>query len=301
MLRLSDLGSDGLRYVLGLATEMKHTPERWTGALNPRAVGCIFEKPSTRTRTSMAVAAHRLGMQYIELASGELQLSRGETVSDTGRVLSEYVDLLVIRTFRHERTEELAAGATVPVINGLSDLHHPCQGLADVLTLRERFGDLSAVKLAFVGDANGNICHSLLEAAAMTGITVVIAAPEQHWPNPTILNEVRQQGASVELVTDPKQAVRGAHAVYPEIWVPMDKESIREQRIGELSAYRVDDALMALADPSAVFMHCLPAFREQEVTSAVLDGPRSAVWQQASNRLHTSQALMHLLLNGHRS
>jgi ornithine carbamoyltransferase len=188
------------------------------------------------------------------------------------------------------------------VINALSNDHHPLQGLADLLTLREQFGSLGGLKLAFVGDACGNICHSLLEAAALTGMTMVIATPERYRPDPAMLavaqRIAKRTGATIEIVTDPEEAVRDADAVYPEIWVPMDGESARKQRIAELSAYQVNAKLMALSSPGSVFMHCLPAYREQEVTSEVLDGPRSVVWQQAGNRLHTCQAVMRTLLLG---
>lgn len=302
LLRLSDFSPEQVKHVLDLAAAMKLNPAGWVDRFQARSVGCIFEKPSTRTRVSTSVAAHRLGMQCLELPSGQMQLSRGETIGDTGRVLSEYLDLIVIRTYEQQRVAALAAAASVPVINALSNDHHPLQGLADLLTLREQFGSLGGLKLAFVGDACGNICHSLLEAAALTGMTMVIATPERYRPDPAVLAVARRiakrTGATIEIVTDPEEAVRDADAVYPEIWVPMDGESARKQRIAELSAYQVNAKLMALSSPGSVFMHCLPAYREQEVTSEVLDGPRSVVWQQAGNRLHTCQAVMRTLLLG---
>ncbi|HEY4453869.1 MAG TPA: ornithine carbamoyltransferase [Pseudonocardiaceae bacterium] len=302
LLRLSDFSPEQVKQVLDLAAAMKLNPAGWVDRFQSRSVGCIFEKPSTRTRVSTSVAAHRLGMQCLELPSGQMQLSRGETIGDTGRVLSEYLDLIVIRTYEQHRVAALAAAASVPVINALSNDHHPLQGLADLLTLREQFGSLGGLKLAFVGDACGNICHSLLEAAALTGMTMVIATPDRYRPDPAVLATAQRiaarTGASIEIVTDPEEAVRDADAVYPEIWVPMDGEAVRKQRVAELSAYQVNAKLMALSSPGSVFMHCLPAYREQEVTSEVLDGPRSVVWQQAGNRLHTCQAVMRTLLLG---
>lgn len=299
-LQVADLEPPSLHDLLILAGQMKHDEDRWAGCLDRRLVACIYEKHSTRTRVSFAVAAHRLGMRHIELRAQEMQLARGETMADTGTVLSEYVDLVVLRTFEHERVRELADGASVPVINALSDTHHPCQALADLLTLRERFGGLAGLRLAFVGDASSNVAHSTLQAAAMSGMTVVVAAPEQYWPDPAVLGPARlvaaQHGGAIELVTDPRTAVRGAHAVYPEIWVPMDKEADRAGRLRDLGGYQVDAGLMALSHRDGVFLHCLPAFRGQEVTSDVLDGPRSVVRQQAANRTFTAQALMYRLI-----
>jgi ornithine carbamoyltransferase len=299
-LQVADLEPESLHELLVLAEEMEHSEDRWAGRLDRRLVACIYEKHSTRTRVSFAVAAHRLGMRHIELRGQEMQLARGETMADTGGVLSEYVDLIVLRTYEHDRVRELADGASVPVINALSNTHHPCQALADLLTLQERFGGLAGLRLAFVGDASSNVAHSILQAAALTGMTVVVAAPERYWPDPSVLGPARlvaaRHGGAIELVTDPRMAVRGAHAVYPEIWVPMDKEADRVTRLTELGSYQVDAGLMALCHPDGVFMHCLPAFRGQEVTSEVLDGPRSVVRRQAANRTHTAQALMYQLI-----
>ena len=250
----------------------------------------------------MAVAAGRLGLLHLEARTDDLQIARGETLHDTGRVLAEYADAIVLRTFAHRRVEQLAAAAPVPVVNALSDAHHPCQALADLLTIRERFGELAGVVVAYVGDANSNVCHSLIEAGALAGMVVRIATPPRYRPDAAVFAGAREvaahHGGRIEIVEDPRAAVVDAQVVYPEIWVPMDKEGEREQRLRDLSKYRVDDGLMRLCRPDGVFLHCLPAFRGQEVTSDVLDGPRSLVWQQAGNRLPTAQALLYSLIAG---
>ncbi len=301
-LRIADLDATQLFALLDLAVEAKRAPGTWTDLLRGRAVVCCYEKPSTRTRVSTAVAADRLGLLHVEVRPEDMQLSRGETLHDTGQVLAEYADALVLRTHEHRRVEELAEASSVPVINALSDAHHPCQALADLMTLRERFGDLRGLVIAYLGDAHSNIGHSLIEAAVLAGMEVRIATPERYRPDAAVLAGARDvaeaHGGRIEIVEDPREAVDGASAVYPEIWVPMDKEDERERRLRDLSRYRVDDDLMDLCRPDGVFLHCLPAFRGQEVTSEVLDGPRSLVWQQAGNRLHTVQAVLHGLITG---
>lgn len=296
---MADLNVRQLDQILELAQWMKEEPAAWTACRSGATVACIFEKPSTRTRVSAATAAHRLGMLPQVIAAQDMQLARGETMADTGRALSAYVDLIVLRTFAHSRIEELVEAATVPVINALSDAHHPSQALADLLTLKEHFGRLAGLKLAYIGDANGNIGHSVMEAAALAGMHLVIAAPAAYRPDPEIEGRARRcaaaHGALIEVTDDPEYAVQNADALYPEIWVPMDKEHLRALRTADLSQYRVDAAMMKLARPEAVLLHCLPAFREQEVAGEVLDGPQSLVWQQAANRLCTTQAVMFAL------
>lgn len=302
LLRLADLGPDELRMMLDLAERMKQDPVGWRHTRAGGSIACIFEKPSTRTRLSTAAAAQRLGMFPHTFSDRELQLSRGESMADTGRVMSEYVDLIVLRTREQHRLADLAAAASVPVINALSDDHHPCQALADLLTLRECFGELKGLKLAYVGDAHSNICHSLLEAAAITGVHLAIASPPGYGPDPAVEATARrladQHGGRIELVEDPADAVRDADAVYPEIWVSMGAEPQREKRIHDLSRYRVDRDLMVRAKPQAIFLHCLPAYRGEEVTSEVLDGPQSHAWRQAGNRLPTAQAVIYTLTAG---
>jgi ornithine carbamoyltransferase len=280
-LRASDLTTEGLLALLDLAEQMKARPHGFVEALRGDTLACFFEKPSTRTRVSFAAAAERLGMLPLVLRPDELQLGRGETLADTARTLSSYAAAIVLRTYAQETVDEIAAAATVPVVNALTDEHHPCQALADLLTLRERFGHLEGLRVAFVGDFN-NVTTSLVEAGGLVGVEVVVACP------PGV--ERRVEGAIV--VHEPSEAVVGAHAVYTDVWVSMGDESERAARMELLTPYRVDEALVTRARPDAVFMHCLPAHREEEVTGAVIDGPRSVVWQQAENRLPTEEALL---------
>ncbi|HLG09108.1 MAG TPA: ornithine carbamoyltransferase [Gaiellaceae bacterium] len=284
-LRVSDLTADSLATLLDLAEAMKTRPHGFVEALRGDTLVCFFEKPSTRTRVSFAAAAERLGMLPLLLRPDELQLGRGETIADTARTLSGYAAAIVVRTFSQERVEELAAAATVPVINALTDEHHPCQALADLLTLRERFGRLEGVRVAYVGAGN-NVATSLLEAGALMGIHIVAACPAGYEP--------AVDGAHV--VDDPLEAVAGAYAVYTDVWVSMGEEAERDVRFAALEPFRVDAELMAAARADAVFMHCLPAHRGEEVTAEVIDGPQSVVWQQAENRLPTEEALVYALV-----
>ena len=297
--RLSDLGQDTLAELLDLAEAMKDEPAHCEDALRGRAIACIFEKPSTRTRVSFAAAAARLGATPIVLTPQELQLGRGESVADTARSLSGYVDAIVVRTFAQETVQELARWASVPVVNALSDTHHPCQALADLLTIRETFGDLDRRRLAFVGDGGDNVAHSLLEAGALAEMDVTIACPPEYAPDPRVLQLARaiadESGTELQVVHDPAIAVAGAHAVYADVWASMGEESERETRRRALASYRVTEELMGLAQPGAIFLHCLPAKRGEEVDAAVIDGPQSVVWRQSANRLPTEQALLLLL------
>jgi ornithine carbamoyltransferase len=301
VLRIADLSAEELTAVLDLAARMKADPAGWTGALPGLALAALFEKPSTRTRASLAVAAHRLGMLPLSLRPDELQLGRGETIADSARVLSGYAAAIAVRTFAQATLEELAAHATVPVINALSDDHHPCQALADLLTLRERFGTLRGIRLAYVGDGN-NVAHSLLEAGALAGVSIVVASPPDYGPDDEVLDRAfhlqADHGGLLEVTHDPAHAVAGANAVYTDVWVSMGADAERAARCAALAHYRVTPALMATADPDAVFLHCLPAHRGDEVDATVIDGPQSAVWQQAANRLPTEQALIYALITG---
>jgi ornithine carbamoyltransferase len=270
-------------------------------ALAGGRVGMIFDKPSTRTRVSFEAAAWGLGMLPIALRPDELQLGRGETIADTARVLSRYLSALVIRTFEQARVDELARYATIPIINALTDEHHPCQALADVMTLEEEFKGLAGLRVAFVGDGN-NVCHSLIQAAGHMGFTLAISTPPGYEPNPEIVAAARENcranGGGIELGHDPRAAVRGADAVYTDVWASMGQEKEREERARVFAGYCVDGALMALAAPRAIFLHCLPAHRGDEVTDAVMDGPQSRVWDEAENRWYTEQALLYMLITG---
>jgi ornithine carbamoyltransferase len=286
-LRVSDLDAGGIEAVLDLAARMKERPHGFVEALRGDTVACFFEKPSTRTRVSFAAAAERLGMLALLLRPDELQLGRGETIADTARTLSGYANAIVIRTFDQATVEEIAAAARVPVINALTNEHHPCQALADVLTLRERFGVLKGLRVAFVGDFD-NVATSLAEAAVLCGFELVVSCPPGY--------EQAVPGAVV--VEDPAEAVRGAHAVYTDVFVSMGDEAEAAERLRDLAPYQVNGALLELAEPEAVFMHCLPAHRGEEVTAEVIDGPRSVVWQQAENRLPTEEAILYALISG---
>jgi ornithine carbamoyltransferase len=299
LLRIADLTPAHVEQVLDLAAQMKAEPDLWVNTLPGHSLACFFEKPSTRTRVSFAAAAYRLGMLPIMLRPDELQLGRGEPIADTARVLSSYADAIVIRTFAQHTLEEMAAAASVPIINALSNEHHPCQALADLLTLRERFGRLAGLRLAYLGDGN-NVAHSLMEAGALAGMHVVVATPEGERPHRDVETIARriaaEQGGSITLTSNPRAAVVGADAVYTDVWVSMGEEAEQARRPHDLAPYQVSAELMALAQPHAVFMHCLPAHRGQEVAAEVIDGPASAVWEQAANRMPTEQAVIYLLI-----
>jgi ornithine carbamoyltransferase len=298
LLRIADLTATQLTALLDLAEEMKDGPAWWTGPGQGTAVACLFDKPSTRTRVSFEAAAHRLGMLPIMLRPDELQLGRGEPLADTARVLSSYTAAIVVRTFAQATLEELAGAASVPVVNALTDDHHPCQALADLLTLRRHYGYLDGLRLAYVGDGN-NVAHSLMEAGALAGMHVTVATPPGYGPHADVTAEAMElaatHGGSIRLAPNPRVAVAGADAVYTDVWVSMGEDAERERRLADLRAYQVDGALMRAAAPEAVFMHCLPAHRGLEVAAEVIDGPSSIVWEQAANRLPTEQATLHIL------
>jgi ornithine carbamoyltransferase len=283
-----ELGAFELGRLLERAQELKAGRREGAGSgeLAGRSIALVFEKPSTRTRISFEVAVAELGATPIVLRGDELQLSRGESISDTARVLSRYVDSIVIRSGAHEAVAELAASAEVPVINALTPLHHPCQALADLLTLRERFGDLQGLRLAYVGDGN-NVARSLAIAGELAQVEVVIAAPAGYQ---------LEEGHGAKLTDDPRMAVSGADAIYTDVWVSMGDEAEAERRRADLAPFRVDADLLSVAKDSAVVLHCLPAHPGEEITEDVLYGPQSAVWDQAENRLHTQKALLAELL-----
>jgi ornithine carbamoyltransferase len=302
LLRIADLTPAQIERVLDLAARMKAHPHKWLKALRGESLACFFEKPSTRTRVSFAAAAYRLGMQPIMLRPDELQLGRGEPIADTARVLSSYASAIVIRTFAQHTLEQMAETATVPIINALSNEHHPCQALADLLTLREQFGHLAGLRLAFLGDGN-NVAHSLIEAGALLGMDVLVAAPAGFQPHAEITAFAQAageaSGGTITITTDPVAAVAGADVVYTDVWVSMGEEAEQARRLHDLAPYQVNAQLMEHAQPHAVFMHCLPAHRGQEVAADVIDGPASIVWQQAVNRMPTEQALIYLLVTGY--
>ena len=265
-----------------------------------RNLGLIFEKSSTRTRTSFEVGINDLGGHALYLSSRDLQLGRGETIADTARVLSRYCDVLAYRAFRHADVLELAKWSSIPVINALDDLEHPCQIMADLLTMRERWGGaFSGHRLAWIGDGN-NVLHSLLLASAAVGLDLVAAIPDAYRPRPEIVASARslaeKSGAQLEFVTAPAEAARGADALYTDVWVSMGDEAEKDDREKAFAGYRIDAALLKLAKPTAFVLHDLPAHRGLEITDEVLDGPQSAAWDQAENRLHAQKAVLELLL-----
>jgi ornithine carbamoyltransferase len=299
VLTLENHDPEAVAAVLDLALELKGT-RPWPAWLADRVVALIFERPSTRTRVSFQSGIARLAGTPMVLSSADLQLGRGETVGDTARVLSRMVDAIVLRTGAHSIIEELDAEADVPVINGLTYDHHPCQALADAMTLRERFGELVGLRVAYVGDGN-NVCSSLMIMAGLTGMHLACGCPPGYAPDPAIAARsdvrARERGGSVRLVEDPREAVSGAAAIYTDTWVSMGDESSEAQRLADLEPYRVDDALMGAAAPGAVALHCLPAHHGHEITREVLYGPGSAVWDQAENRMHSQAALLVHVLN----
>lgn len=299
--RLAALTPDEVVDVLDLAETTKSEPGRFLDALRGHTIACIFEKPSTRTRVSFAAAIARLGATPVMLSSDELQLGRGETIADTARSLSGYVSAIAIRTFAQETVEELARWATVPVVNALSDTHHPCQALADLLTIREAFGTLEGRRLAFLGDGGDNVAHSLLEAGALTGMHVTVACAVGYEPDAHVLlgakHLAERTGARLRVVHHPAEAIAGAEVVYADVWASMGQEAERDARAHDLAHLEVTQDLMGLAQPGAIFLHCLPAYRGQEVEAVVIDGPQSAVWQESANRMPTEEALLLTLVD----
>ena len=284
-----ELTGDELAALLERASELKDD-RLGSRALESRSVALIFELPSTRTRVSFEVGVSELGGHPLVLREGETQLARGEPLRDFALVLSRFVAAIGVRTGPHSTVTELAEHSEVPVVNMLTEDHHPCQALADLLTLRERFGELRGLKLAYVGDGN-NVANSLMLLGAKAGMEVAVATPEDRRPSLSV------DGASVSLTTDPEAAAAGAHALYTDVWVSMGDEASAEALRTALAPYRLDEALMEQARPEAVALHCLPAHPGDEISAGVLYGERSAVWDQAENRLHAQKALLELLVS----
>lgn len=300
LLRDDDLSPAEQAEVLDLADRLKADPFTERPLAGPRAVGVVFDKSSTRTRVSFEAGITQLGGTAIILDGTTSQLGRGETISDTSRVLSRYVDAVVWRTSGQERIEEMAAAATVPVVNALTDMFHPCQILADLQTVRERFGRLAGLTLTYLGDGANNIAHSLLLGGATAGLHVRIAAPAGFTPDDDVLRDAKaraeQTGGSVALVADPLAAVEGAQVVVTDTWTSMGQEEDGLDRVAPFRPYQVNAALLERAAPDAIVLHCLPAHRGDEITDEVLDGAASAVWDEAENRLHAQKALLTWLL-----
>lgn len=305
LLTLADLETSEIRLLFERATELKRSLKEGetTRTLEGRTLGMLFEKPSTRTRVSFEVGMYQLGGHALFLSSKEIQLGRGETISDSARVLSRYLDALMIRTFAHENAEILAQYATVPVINGLSDHFHPCQILTDIFTYQEKRGPLKGRKVAFVGDGN-NMAHSWILASSKVECHLTLACPVNYDPDPRVMSMAQRQfaigsGGSVSLTRNPREAVAGADLVITDTWTSMGQEQERQRRLRAFHGFQVDQTLMRGAQKDALFMHCLPAHREEEVTSEVLDGEQSVVWDEAENRLHVQKAILEWLIRGH--
>ena len=299
LLTIGDLTVAEVGEIFELTAELKAKPERFADALAGKTLGMIFQKSSTRTRVSFEVGMFQLGGAALFLSSNDIQLGRGETIADTAHVLSRYLDAVMIRTFDHQDVVDLAAFGTIPVINGLDDLLHPCQGLADLFTMKEVFGDLSGRKLAYVGDGN-NVAHSLLMAGAKTGVDVSLAVPPEYGPQPEIVDAAgeaaAETGAMLQVVTHPAEAVAEADVVYTDVWASMGQEAEQAGRLQAFQGYQVNTELMSAAKTTAVFMHCLPAHRGEEVAADVIDGPASVVFDEAENRLHVQKAILLKLL-----
>ena len=295
--RVSDWSGEELLRALDLADDLKERQRRREEhhLLPGRTLGMIFQKPSTRTRVSFEVGIAQLGGTGLYLAASDLQLGRGETLKDTATVLSRYLDGLMIRTFAQSDVDELARHASIPVINGLTDSAHPCQALADVMTIRERLGRLEGVRIVYLGDGN-NVCASLMIAAAKLGSSFVAATPEGYEPDSRAVQIAREAGGTVELVRDPREAAEGADVLYTDVWTSMGQDAEREQRLADLAGYGIDEGLLRLAGGDAIVLHCLPAHYGEEITEQVLYGAQSAVWDQSENKLHSVKALMTLII-----
>ncbi len=302
-LAISDLSVYEFHKILDLAAEIKAKPKRFRKALEGKILAMIFEKPSLRTRMTFEVGMLEIGGEAVYLSPMDIQLGKRETASDIGKNLERWVQGIMIRTFAHSIAVEMAQAVRIPVINALTDLLHPCQAMADFLTLREKKGGLSTLKLAYVGDGN-NVCHSLINAASKAGTHLAVAVPKGYEPSADIVDRAREAGRETGFVLDivrkPAEAVAGADAVYTDVWASMGQESEKQKRARIFAPYQVNAALMAKAKSDALFMHCLPAHRGEEVTADVIDSPASAVFDQAENRLHVQKAIM-LLLMGKKS
>lgn len=291
-----DLSSDEIEYLIKRAIEFKAGIDKNKCPLIGKSIGLFFEKPSTRTRVSFEVGIYQLGAQSIYLSSKELQLNRGESIADTARVLSRYLNGIILRLYSHFVMEEFARHATIPVINGLSDIHHPCQALADLMTIMEKKGRLKGVRLAYIGDGN-NVANSLIEASAKAGIDITIACPEGYEPLADVLDRARENAqGDIIILRNPKEAAARADVIYTDVWISMGQEKDTEKRKEKFKNFQVNQDLLKCAKPDVIVLHCLPAHRGEEITDEVIDGPNSVVFDQAENRLHTEKALLEFLI-----
>ncbi|MDA8443031.1 MAG: ornithine carbamoyltransferase [Peptococcaceae bacterium] len=298
---LHDFSAAEIYHMLDVAENLKLKQK--SGKAHPllqgKTLGMIFTKSSTRTRVSFEVAMYQLGGHSLFLSERDIQLGRGETIPDTARVLSRYLDGIMIRTYSHQDVLELAEFADIPIINGLTDLLHPCQVLADLLTIKEKKGNLNGLKLVYVGDGN-NMAHSLMFGGAKMGMHVVIASPQGYQPDPQVLHlaelDAHENGGQIELCSDPQTAVSGADVIYTDVWASMGQEAEQAQRIKDFQGFQVNQAMINLAQKDVIVMHCLPAHREEEISTEVLEGPHSVVFDEAENRLHAQKAILALVM-----
>ncbi|KAB7705390.1 ornithine carbamoyltransferase [Bacillus aerolatus] len=300
LLKLADFTTENIEALILLADDMKKNKENYSDALKGQLLGMIFEKHSTRTRVSFEAAMIQLGGHGMFLSSNDMQLGRGETIEDTGKVLSGYLDGIMIRTHSHSRIEALAEAADIPVINGLTDLYHPCQALADLLTVYETKGGFKGLKMVYVGDGN-NVAHSLMVGSVMMGMDFTLTAPagyEASSEMAALAQEISEQtGAKLTFTEDPLEAVKEADFIYTDVWTSMGQEEESEKRLQAFAPYQVNEEMLALANPGCKFMHCLPAHRGEEVSAEVMDGEASVVFQQAENRLHAQKAVLYSVMN----
>jgi ornithine carbamoyltransferase len=294
--RLTDLTTDELSGLIKRAVDLKAGKDRNSCPLIGKNIGLLFEKPSTRTRVSFEAGIYQLGGNTICMNSSELQLGRGETLADTARTLSRYLDGIVIRTFSHSILEQFSANSDIPIINGLSDIHHPCQALGDLMTIFEKKGKFKGLKVAFVGDGN-NVCNSMIEAALMMEFDLTIACPEGFEPHTEVLAEARSSAKSeIIVLRDPAEAAGMADVLYTDVWVSMGQEKEAETKKNKFRNYQINSRLLSCSKKDVTVLHCLPAHRGEEITDEVMDGPHSAVFDQAENRLHTQKALLEILI-----
>jgi ornithine carbamoyltransferase len=295
-LALTDLTKDELSALLKRAVDLKAGKDKSACPMIGKNIGLLFEKPSTRTRVSFEVGVCQLGGNTIYMSPSETQLGRGETMADTARTLSRYLDGVVIRTFGHPGLKQFAANSTMPVINGLSDIHHPCQALADLMTIYEKKGGFKGLKVAFIGDGN-NVCNSLIEAASLMEFDLTVACPEGFGPDPEILENAKADSKSeIIVLRDPKEAAGMADVVYTDVWVSMGQEREAAAKKSKFQGYQINGRLLSCSKKDVTVLHCLPAHRGEEITDEVMDGPNSAVFDQAENRLHTQKALLEILI-----
>lgn len=295
-LSLWDLSSEEIAGLLKRAVDFKAGKDANACPLIGKSIGMLFEKPSTRTRVSFEIGIYQLGGHSIYMNPSELQLGRGETMSDTAKTLSRYLNGMIIRTFAHSTLEGFASSSSIPVINGLSDLHHPCQVLADLMTMLEKKGHIKGLKVAFIGDGN-NVCNSLIEAAALMEFNLTIACPEGFEPDAEVLERTRPSAKSeIIVLRDPREAAGMADVVYTDVWVSMGEEKHADEKKQKLKDYQINSRLLSYSKKDVIVLHCLPAHRGEEITDEVMDGPYSAVFDQAENRLHTQKALLEILM-----